>query len=358
MVSLLKENKQTDIINSLEPIKIGAVLSISGPAASVGEAGKIGIELATELINKEGGIDGRPLEVIIEDSQTNPQKGTSAFTKLVEVDDVEAVVVQLSSISLAVQPIAEEHQIPILAESTHPTIVHNFDYTLRNFYRSDVANDELVDFITSREYKKISVLHINDEFGNVAIEDLEDKALKYEWSIVSKDSFSRADTDLRSQITKAKVANPDLVYIVGFGPTVALAYNQMQELDLTSEKVGFIICGQPDIVPAAKEALEGTYAVEAKFDELDQNFIDLNRLFKKRYPKLDINQSVVVSYDAIRLFADALRSGAQGGLAIRDYLLNIDDFSGASGPITFDRKGESSRAMELQKIVGGECVDL
>ena len=101
-----------------ESVKVGAIYPLTGAASYIGEGSRIGAMIAQDQINESGGINGRKLELIIEDSQSEPRVGLSAFTKLTESDQVPVVMVSLTSISMALRPLAEERKVLLLAQST------------------------------------------------------------------------------------------------------------------------------------------------------------------------------------------------------------------------------------------------
>ncbi len=117
-----------------EEIKIGAVLPLTGDGAKYGQSAKSGLDLAVEEINANGGIKGKFINVIYEDTKMEPKEGTSAVLKLLTIEKVPAIIgAMASSVTLAIAPIAEENKVVLLSPvSSSPLITDAGDYIFRN----------------------------------------------------------------------------------------------------------------------------------------------------------------------------------------------------------------------------------
>jgi len=341
-----------------ETIKIGAIYPLTGAASYLGEGNSIGAIIAADLLNGKGGIKGAKLKIIIEDSQSDPKIGLNAFDKLINVERVPAVLTTLTNVAFSVRPLAEENHVIILAESSHPDLTKNFSYTFRNFYTTREANDLLINFIMQNNFSEIAILYINDDFGKSAVVDLETRSLMNNFKITSKESFERTETDFRTILLKIKDKDPKLIYVVGFGPSVAIIYNQAKELGIISNMIGFIICGQGNVFEAAKQSLEGTYSLEPYIDTNSKVYKQLLAIYTDRFPNRPLDQEVIVAFDAVNIVSDALNSGALTGEEIKDYLISKKRFEGASGYVQFDTDGDSKRPMKIVKIQNSECIDI
>ena len=120
-------------------IAIGAIYPLSGPAAHLGESNRRGASIAIQLINERGGIGGKQLSLVVEDSQTEPAVGVSAFRKLTNGAEFSVILTSLTSVAMALRPLAEAKQIVLFAESTHPEVARGFDYTVRYFFTGKSA---------------------------------------------------------------------------------------------------------------------------------------------------------------------------------------------------------------------------
>ena len=352
-------NKSEPEAEVKEPVKIGVVLPLTGPAAWIGEQSKQGMTIARDLINEDGGINGRALEIVFEDSQSKPQPAVSAWNKLASIDKVVAGVTSMSSVGAAVQPLAEEMQIPIiLGAASHPSLPHNFDYSFRNFFTTALANEQAVAHFEQEGITRVAVLYLDDEFGNAAYSDMLERTTDSSVEIVAGEGFTPADTDVRTQLLKIKIAEPEVLYVFGVGPPMAKAYKEAHELGVADQLAGFLVCGQGATFENIKEATEGSLAMEPNIDPSGREFQRLATEFEKRYGELTTDKAIAYTeYDAINILAEALSSGAETGPEIRQYILGRT-FVGAGGTLTYDQRGEQSREMKVQTIRDGKCVDI
>jgi ABC-type branched-subunit amino acid transport system substrate-binding protein len=155
-----------------EPIKIGAILPLSGKNATYGNEIKNAIDLAIEEINNSGGINGRKIEVIYEDDQADPKIGTNAMQKLVNIDKVPVVLGSwVSNVVVASAPIAEKAKVIVMAEAIAPSITNAGDYIFRIQPSATYYSDKLMEVVINKlGLKKIAIIYINNEFG-VALRD-------------------------------------------------------------------------------------------------------------------------------------------------------------------------------------------
>jgi branched-chain amino acid transport system substrate-binding protein len=351
------------LLHRTERVKFGAVLPLTGPGAAIGESDRIGIEIAVARMNDDGGVNGTPLEAVIEDSQSEPRLGLSGFQKLADQDHIPAVIASLTSIVMAIRPESERRGVVMFAESSHPELTKKSAYVFRNFYRTDTANAVLLAHAQSQHLRRIALFHAEEEWGEAARTDLEKRLVEQtpgnpadRLVLVRTESFAKSATDLKPQLLTISKEKPDLLFIIGVGAPVASAYRQIRQLGLRSTVAGFMVCGQTDVFSTAKQDLEGTLAVEAKFDTAGQDYKYLVSELARRYPGRQIDQSTVMAFDAATIIAKALRAGNVGGTEVREFIVGRKRFLGAAGEIRFEDNGDSVRPMELKQIKGGVCV--
>lgn len=233
-----------------EAVKIGVVGPRTGPAAATGKAFEEGIALALEHINAAGGVLGKPLEVIFEDTGGVPEKAASGFEKLVTRDQVPIVVGEShSSSALAEIEVANRYQVPfIICEAWHD------DITKKNYkwvFRAGPANSGVVDsyiapFVKDTGFKKVAIVRENSDWG-VGI------AERTEWNLKKMNvpfftlKVEREGKDFYTELTKLKAESPDIVlaYIYGTGLHFFLA--QAQEVGLTPKALVLDGAGPPSL---------------------------------------------------------------------------------------------------------------
>ena len=339
-------------------LRVGAIYPLSGAASDLGTSNKRGAEIAVQLINQSGGIAGQKLEIRYEDSQSEPSTGVSAFQKLISVDKVPAILSTLTSVAMSVKPLADRSQTVLFAESTHPGLVSGSSYVFRHFFTSESGADAVEKFIVRKGLKRIAILHAQEEWGETAAEKLVSKLHAPRFEVVARESFAKLETDLKSQLLRIKQANPDFIYIVGLGAPIVAALRQRIELGLTIPCVGYVICGQEQVMNNAKEFMENVYSVDGFIDRDSSSYRLLAETHRKLYPDKTIDQSTVVAFDAVNFIAAAFRSGARSGKQIRRFLRTTKQLTGAMGTISFIESGDSVVPMTIAEVSQSECKEL
>jgi len=148
-------------------IKIGIIGPLTGNAGEYGQNIKNALGMALEEINKTGGVKGRKLQLIYEDSACEPAKGVTAIQKLINVDEISIVIdMACSSVALAEAPIAETSKVLLmLSTASNYKIKDAGEYIFRVFPSDAFQGKELAEFIISSNYKKVAVIYINNDYG-------------------------------------------------------------------------------------------------------------------------------------------------------------------------------------------------
>ena len=149
-----------EVKDTKEPIKIGAVLAVTGPASWLGQPEKNTGLMIVEEINKAGGINGRMIELIVEDDEGNETKAVNAVNKLILKDNVVAIFgPSTTGPSLAVVPIAERHKIPLISCAAAAAITEPIKkYVFKTPQKDSDAAIMILDHIKAKGYKKIAVI--------------------------------------------------------------------------------------------------------------------------------------------------------------------------------------------------------
>ncbi len=234
------------------PIKIGAILPLSGGAAIWGEQLKNGMELAVKNLLK----DGVTVDIIYEDSQASPSIGLSAYNKLVNIEKVDVIFSAFSRVSAPLISLSKENKVPLVM-----TVAVLNDAPAQNkfTYRLYLTANEYIDpyfnsFLNKDSYRSISVLYINDEYGVSVRDKIRKQASKNNIDIISEESFLPGNSDFRTQLSKIKSAKPDDVIFVGaIPPELTNALTQFNELGV---KADFIEAGLLLSLPAVRGNLK------------------------------------------------------------------------------------------------------
>jgi branched-chain amino acid transport system substrate-binding protein len=359
-----------------EPIKIGAFFALSGPAASIGTPTKLVAEMVVDKINKEGGINGRPLVLIIGDTESDPAKAAAIAKKFIYQDKVAAIIGPTrTGTGMNVKKIVEEAGIPtFMTVGGDPVIMGgkfgSFKYVFKSPQRSSTAVKRLFSYLKEKQIKTIGLLYATDGFGKDGARWIEKLAPKYGLEVVAKESFGPKDTDMTAQLTKIKNAKPQAVICWTIGPAGAIVSKNMAQLGI---KIPLFQChGLPDpkYIELAGKAAEGNRMPATKLmvvDELSdkdpqkkviQEFVKLYKEsgYDKQFP---INTHSGYAWDAIMITANAMKKAGTDHNKLRDAIEQTKGYVGVSGIYNItpeDHNGLAEDSMVIVEVKDGKFV--
>src|SRR5882672_3400607 len=212
----------TNVAAQGSPIKIGAILPLTGSGASYGVWMKGGTEMAAEEVNAAGGIAGRKLEVIYEDHAADASKAVNAMRRLVEVEKVPFTLTSYSSPTLAVQPIGAQSKVVMMNGGGQSDNLANKDYLYNNI---PVVSNEvgvLADWLTKeKKFKSAVMIVANDEAGRNSAKSFREKFTADGGRVLAEEQVALDGNDFRAQLAKLKAAGGDLLFISSYGRNVA-----------------------------------------------------------------------------------------------------------------------------------------
>ena len=364
-------------VDQKQPIKIGAFFALSGPAAPIGTPTKLVAEMAVDQINKAGGINGRPLELIIGDTESDPAKAATIAKKFIHSDKVAAIIGPTTTgEGMQVKKIVEEAGIPtFMCVGGDPVIMGGkfgpFTYVFKSPQRSSVAVKRLFTYLKEKNITKLGLLYASDSFGKDGASWLEKMAPDYGITLVAKESFGPKDTDMTAQLTKIKNAGPEAIICWTIGPAGAIVAKNKAQLGIN---IPLFQChGQPgpEYIQLAGKASEGDrmpstkLMVAADLPDTDpqkkviQNFIHLYTdvyHFDKQFP---INTHSGYAWDAISIVANAMRKAGTDPKALRAAIEGTKGYVGVSGIYTLspeDHNGLGPDSMVIIQVKDGKFV--
>jgi len=322
-----------------ETIRIGAILPLTGDAASLGVDQANGIKMALDEVNEKGGLHGKKVEVIFEDGRCNGSDAASAAQKLVHVDKVVAIVGGLcSGETLAAAPIAEAAKIIMLSPgSSSPDVTNAGTYIFRNYPSDALKTVATAKVIKGAGYKSIAMISENTDFCQGVVrgmhKDVGDDAIVFE------ETVEPGTKDFRSILEKLKKTTFDVFYANTNGDaTMAALIQQYRDAGFVQPILSHEVADSSTLGDIAMEAAEGmqliTVRTSGEGTEFEKNFI-------KKY---EVVQSSIAfaahSYDATNLLLQVIKEKGTDGTALRDALLAITSYQGIIGNIHFDANGD------------------
>ncbi len=287
-----------------ESIKIGVTLSETGPGSGSDIEIRDGMLMAVDEINSRGGIDGRPIELIIVDNETNPEKAKKDFLEIEETHAPLMYISSLSTITTVVSPLAEEHEVVLMAvyaSATNLTVEKKWTY--RYYPISDVEAVAILQNLDNLNIKNLGILYQNDEFGR----DMSNKvATRFENSerTVTKESFEPNAIDFKENI--AKLQNKDAILLVAFPDYDVIIIKQLREANYSKE----IVAASDAAVPAVFNMPEAHGVYVAAPIVYDSSFLFARTMsdnFESRYNK-QFDHNAANGYDIIRILGGLLEN--------------------------------------------------
>ena len=244
-------------------IQIGFFGDLTGPTFNFGSSAKNGVLMAADEINQAGGINGHPVDVVIEDDQGSPEEAAQLAGKLIDRYKVVAIIgAGASGNSLAAAPKAQAAHVPLIApSSTNPAVTQSGDYIFRACFIDAFQGEVMAKFAahTLKAKKAAIMLDFNSPYSRGLTEFFELSFAKLDGHIVVKQSYSQGDADYRGQLSAIKAAAPDVIYIPGYYGDVAIIAKQARQLGLTMPLLGADGWDAPELWELGGDALNGSY---------------------------------------------------------------------------------------------------
>ncbi|MFG1230335.1 ABC transporter substrate-binding protein [Xanthobacter wiegelii] len=346
-----------------ETVKVGVLLSISGPAAPFGIPERDIIKILAEKYNAEGGINGHKLELIYHDDQSNPTEAARGATRLIRQDNVQVILgPSIGSSALAIGPIAAQAKVPILSPVSTQSVTNKdlsfFPWIFRTSTASAVTMQAMMDKVVFKpNVKKVAIMHQEDAYGKDEA-DLAQKMINAKGGIeiVAIASAPLSATDLTPAATRIRNANPDVVLLLTSAPAMGGAFARAAEqADLKAPILGSLSINQKPFLDAAGKASEGIMSVSlGNWFQPSERQKELGRLLQSA-GKEPAGYAEIIGSTAIVALAEALRhiDGEVTGTKIRDAVENICDYMGtyADGQLCYSKDQHDAFGPETVNVV-------
>ncbi|WP_243359951.1 ABC transporter substrate-binding protein [Fundidesulfovibrio terrae] len=351
-----------------EPIKIGAVVSVTGPASFLGEPEKNTLEMVKDELNAKGGVLGRPVELIVYDDESDVNKAVLATEKLLKKDGVMAVIgATTSGSTLAIMNKFPAAQVPLVSMSAAEKIVNPVNPWVFKVAPSDRhAVGRILQHAKAQGYKKIAIVTVSDGFGQAGREVLKELIPARGFTLVADEVYGPKDTDMTAQLTKLKDAAPDAIICWGTNPGPAVVARNRAQLGITTPLYMSHGVASKKFIELAKESAEGLMLpagdliVAAQLPDSHPQkaqLVEYTRQYQDKF-KSDVSTFGGHGWDGLKLVAKAIEAaGTDKPAAVRDALEKIAAFPGIGGVFTFsatDHNGLGEDAFEMVVIQGGD----
>lgn len=354
-----------------EPVKIGVVLDSSGSASSLGMPERNSAEMLEEKINAAGGINGRPIKLIIEDSESDETKSILKAKKLIEQDKVVAIIgATTTGTTMSMVNYIESAGIPLISPAASVKIVNpvNERQWIFKIPQSDnLIAEKMIQYLKKKNAKNVAFMSMSTAFGSSGRELFAKVAAANGIKIVAEEKFGADDKDMTAQLTRIKGLKPDAVIVWAIPPSASTVTKNFRTLGMTmpiihSHGIGnkaFIDLAGPDangvVFPIGKilvaEDLPDT-------DPQKKPIMDYVKDYEGKYGAMSRTTFGGHIPDALYLLKQAIeKAGSTEPAKIRENIENTKNFAAVSGVYNFspeDHNGLTIDALVLVEIVDGK----
>jgi branched-chain amino acid transport system substrate-binding protein len=350
-----------------ETYKVGALFAVTGFNSPLGTPEKETAQMLEAQINAKGGINGKKLEVIIYDTESDETKAVTLGKRLIEQDKVLAIIGPTSTgESLALVDTVQKAQIPLVSVAASARITDPKNTWVFKTPQSDsLVVGELFDYLKRKGLTKVALLSASGGFGTTGKAALEEAAPTSGIQIVTMETFGDQDTDMSVQLTKIKGTDAQALIVWGTNPGPALIAKTAKQLNLGMPIFNSHGIANKKFIELAGEAADGVIFPAGKLlvaSELPDSdpqkalLLDYAREFEAKFGK-SADTFGGHAADALNLVVAALEKVGPDKAKIRDELENTRGFVGIGGEFNMsaqDRNGLSKGALAIIKIVNGE----
>jgi branched-chain amino acid transport system substrate-binding protein len=353
-ILVLNNNPTGSAISNDEPIKIGIIGHFSGEYAYYTIPLRNAVELAIKETNDAGGIDGRKLVLVVEDDAMDSTKAATGMNKLVSVDNVDYIIsAQGSGATSVITPIANDNKrILMITLGSAPGLTTDKDYVFRSCPSDVYQASKMVDYLNGNlKPKTIAGIYRNDAYG-IGIKNIVESGVSAK--VVASELYTLSDSDFRTQLTKIKQANPEVLVIAGAKNDYPLMIKQIRESGisatiLTSET----FYDQEVLDNIGIKNSEGIYTL---FQKDPTDYLNFKASYIEQFGEEPSAYSMY-AYDGMMSLAKSIE-GSKNVSEVRANLLKLS-FNGASGVVGFDSQGDRTGAeYTVYKVIDGEFVKI
>lgn len=356
-----------------DPIKVGSVLSVTGPASFLGDPELKTLQLYVEEINKTGGLLGRPLQLIHYDDGGDASKANAFGKRLVEDDNVDFIVGgSTTGSTMAMVPLIEKAGVPFMSLAGAVVVVEPVKKWVFKASTTDrIAAERVLTDMKAKGLTKIALLSDTSGFGQSGKAQTESVIGKYGVTLVANETYGAKDTDMTAQLAKIK-ANPDAqaIFVFGFGQGPAIVTKNVKQLDIKLPVYHAHGVGSDEFIKIAGPAAEGVKALApalvvasslAANDPQKPVVAAYVKTYTDRY-KESVSMFGGQAYDNFMIVVDAIkRTNSIDKAKVRDAIEQTKKFVATGGEVNMsptDHMGLDLWSLRLIEVKNGAWVEV
>ena len=328
-----------------DPFRIGVMESLTGPGETYGTVANQAKQMAADEINEAGGINGRKLELVIEDSRCTANDAIAAYNKLTDVDGIKIILgTSCSSAMLGAAPLAEADGIILFSGlASNPDIANAGDYIFRTQISDIQVGIVTGNVLWTDGVRKLATITETTDYAEGVRRTSVAQFEKHGGTIVAEERYGSDVTDFRSQLEKLFAASPDALHLSPQSEfTAGTIIKQARELGYDGPIYAETVSVGTTALDIAGDAATGMKAITADLDPDNQKAQEVLANFRERYRYVTLPWHLGSAYDDVYIAAECLKktNDDQDADGFRDCMYEIT-WSGAIGNnYSFDEKGE------------------
>ena len=352
-----------------EPIKIGSVLSVTGPAAFLGDPELKTLQMYVEDINKKGGVLGRPLQLVHYDDGSDANKANGFAKRLIDDDKVDVFVGGTTTGStMSMVPLVEKSGVPFISLAGAVVIIEPVKkFVFKTPHTDRMAAEKVFEDMKKRGITKVALLSETSGFGQSGKKETEGVAAKYGITLVANETYGPKDTDMSPQLTKIKgAAGVQAVFVFGLGQGPAIVTKNYKQLSINLPLYHAHGIGSDEFIKLAGAAAEGIRLPSAALlvaDKLAASdpqkpvVVAYSKAFQEKW-KTEASAFGGYAYDGLMLAVEAIkRAGSTDKAKVRDAIEATKGYIGTGGVVNMsakDHMGMELSAFRMLEIKNGD----
>ncbi|WP_137392375.1 ABC transporter substrate-binding protein [Rhodoligotrophos defluvii] len=346
------------------PVRIGAILPLSGAGAFDGQLAAEGMEAMAALINDKGGIlGGRKIELVKYDDKGTPEEGVSAAKRAIEQDNVDVLVGGwFSAVALSLKEETRDKIITVMTSSQHPKVTEEgHKYLFRLNATSTMNSQTYSKFICDKMgLKSVAFITINDDYGRLEAQNYEKLLGECGIKTLGNEYYNRNDTDFTTALTKLRALKPDAIYVSAINTSQgATIYRQIRQTGYKGTIIASAGNMNPKLVELSGPALEGVYSASLYAPDSDNPTL---KAWVAKYKSMFKNEPAFIGSlgaQAVELLAGAIdEAGDPRAYDKIAAALKGHPWDTLLGTMKFDEKGQALQNTYLVQVVDGKITSV
>ena len=335
-------------------LTIGAIMPLSGPAATYGQSFNNVVPIAKDALEKEG----VNLVVISEDGAADVPTSIAAYNKLVRVNKVPAIINSVSPVVLALGPMGERDKVVLVnSMAADPAIAKIGPHTFSTMPSYKIESVDAANYAYKQGARTVVGIYQDTASGRSGWDVFKPAFEALGGKVIGAEAFRAGATEYRAQLTRATTNNPDMIYLASYAAETGRILSQAERMGLKVKMIGNVAASQPETINIGGSGAEGFVHAAWPFDPENGSpaMKQFGAAYKAKYGSLPTVYAAT-SYDALIALGRAAKSGAKTSEQFQQYLQKMGEVEGVTGHWHFDESGQIVLKTRFVEIKNGKRV--